>query len=30
MRIERRYTKAGEGAYSGIEFRTTQERDQEP
>ncbi|HET7714955.1 MAG TPA: vitamin B12-dependent ribonucleotide reductase [Bauldia sp.] len=30
MRIERRYTKAGEGAYSGIEFRTTRSEIRNP
>src|SRR5919108_2873347 len=30
MRIERRYTKAGEGAYSGIEFRTTKSEIKNP
>ena len=30
MRIERRYTKAGEGAYAGIEFRTTKSEIRNP
>ena len=30
MRIDRRYTKAGEGAYSGIEFRTTKSEIRNP
>ena len=30
MRIDRRYTKAGEGAYAGIEFRTTKSEIRNP
>ena len=30
MRIERRYTKDGQGAYAGIEFRTTRSEIRNP